>query len=284
MELVLAARGIKLPHFAYEFSIPRGSHQVCETTDDCFLLPLHALETEFHLPLHHFFYRLLNDEVSILVVSQCLKQRKYIRVYSILYEDFRVIAGVGRNQGCDDNLSETDRLLRKLNEDMDIDVLISSGCKKHKTFVGMLYASTLLVRRRRAVPNWSIAKIGSLALANCFGGFSSSLASLDLTIGSFALANYFGGCSSSFMSLDLKTKSFTLTNYFGGCGSLPTSIGLTVGSFALANCFRGCSSSLASLDIIAGSFALANCFEGYDSSSTSLGVIDDSIIIMTFYS
>ncbi|KAH1097049.1 hypothetical protein J1N35_013970 [Gossypium stocksii] len=62
-----------------------------------------------------------------------------MNVFKFYLEDLSpngVIAGVRRNLGCDDNLSEIDRLLCKLNEAMDIDVLLSSGCKKHKTFMG----------------------------------------------------------------------------------------------------------------------------------------------------
>lgn len=60
---------------------------------------------------------------------------------SIAPTDHKVITGVAHNQGCDDNLSETDMLLRELNEAMDIDVLISSGRKKHKTFVDAMYVN-----------------------------------------------------------------------------------------------------------------------------------------------
>ncbi|PPR97562.1 hypothetical protein GOBAR_AA23105 [Gossypium barbadense] len=47
--------------------------------------------------------------------------------------DPRVVDGTKGNRGCDYNFSETDNILRELNEDMDIDALIGSGHKKHKT-------------------------------------------------------------------------------------------------------------------------------------------------------
>ncbi|KAH1114841.1 hypothetical protein J1N35_008219 [Gossypium stocksii] len=49
-----------------------------------------------------------------------------------------VVDGVGGNRGCKDNPSETDIILRELNKAMDIDALIGSGCKKHKTSVGAI--------------------------------------------------------------------------------------------------------------------------------------------------
>ncbi|KAH1114745.1 hypothetical protein J1N35_008123 [Gossypium stocksii] len=61
MQRVLAVQGIKIPHFAYEFSIPEGCHRLSEITEDTFLFPLHVLEARFHLPLHPFFCNLLND-------------------------------------------------------------------------------------------------------------------------------------------------------------------------------------------------------------------------------
>ncbi|KAK5846379.1 hypothetical protein PVK06_002665 [Gossypium arboreum] len=35
--------------------------QLSEIIEDSFLLPPHVLEARFHLPLHPFFYSLLND-------------------------------------------------------------------------------------------------------------------------------------------------------------------------------------------------------------------------------
>lgn len=61
MQRVLAVCGIKIPHFAYEFSILEGSYGMSEVTKDSFLLPLHAFKAGFHLPLHHFFCNLLKD-------------------------------------------------------------------------------------------------------------------------------------------------------------------------------------------------------------------------------
>lgn len=58
--LHLAVRGIQLPNFAYEFSTVEGVKRLSDT-DDGFLLPLHALEASFHLPLHPFFYHLFEE-------------------------------------------------------------------------------------------------------------------------------------------------------------------------------------------------------------------------------
>ncbi|KAK5845087.1 hypothetical protein PVK06_001240 [Gossypium arboreum] len=57
----LRARGIEIPNFAYKFSIPESSHKLSDTSDGSFLLPLHALEVGFHLPLNPFFCHLLDD-------------------------------------------------------------------------------------------------------------------------------------------------------------------------------------------------------------------------------
>ncbi|KAH1082534.1 hypothetical protein J1N35_022295 [Gossypium stocksii] len=48
LQRVLAVQGIKLPNFTYEFSIPEGSHWLCETIEDNFLLPIHVLEAGFN--------------------------------------------------------------------------------------------------------------------------------------------------------------------------------------------------------------------------------------------
>lgn len=55
----LAAQGIQLPNFAYDFSIVEEPRRLSDTADGSFLLPLHELEIGFHLPLHPFFYHLL---------------------------------------------------------------------------------------------------------------------------------------------------------------------------------------------------------------------------------
>ncbi|KAH1107339.1 hypothetical protein J1N35_011107 [Gossypium stocksii] len=47
IEWVLSMPRIKLSNFAYELSLPKGSHRLCETIEDSFLLPLHALEARF---------------------------------------------------------------------------------------------------------------------------------------------------------------------------------------------------------------------------------------------
>ncbi|KAA3458956.1 pentatricopeptide repeat-containing protein [Gossypium australe] len=44
-----------------QFSIPEGSHRLCETIENSFLLPLHTFEAKFHLPLHPFFCSLLKE-------------------------------------------------------------------------------------------------------------------------------------------------------------------------------------------------------------------------------
>ncbi|KAH1031705.1 hypothetical protein J1N35_043879 [Gossypium stocksii] len=61
MRWSLCARGIKILHFAYEFSIPKGNHSLNDTSDGDFLLPFHTLEAGFHLPLHLFFCSLLRE-------------------------------------------------------------------------------------------------------------------------------------------------------------------------------------------------------------------------------
>lgn len=53
--------GKELSNFTYEFSLLEGLYRLCKTIEDSFLLLLHALEVEFHLPLHLFFCSLLND-------------------------------------------------------------------------------------------------------------------------------------------------------------------------------------------------------------------------------
>lgn len=75
----------------------------------------------------------------------------------ITYTDCRVVDGVGGNQGCEDIFSDSDNISCKLNEAMDTDTLIGSDSKKRKTSAGPCI-STLPVRRRRVVLNWSIAK------------------------------------------------------------------------------------------------------------------------------
>ncbi|KAH1130229.1 hypothetical protein J1N35_001607 [Gossypium stocksii] len=57
----LRVRKIKIPHFAYEFSIPRREHSLSNTSNGGFLLLLHALEVGSHLPLHPFFCSLLHE-------------------------------------------------------------------------------------------------------------------------------------------------------------------------------------------------------------------------------
>ncbi|KAK5811636.1 hypothetical protein PVK06_026988 [Gossypium arboreum] len=61
LQKVLGVQGIKLPNFIYKFSILERSHRLCGTSEDSFLLSIHALEAGFHLPLHHFFCSLLKD-------------------------------------------------------------------------------------------------------------------------------------------------------------------------------------------------------------------------------
>lgn len=57
----LEVRGIKIPNFVYDFSIPMSLHRLSNTSDNNFLLPFHVIKVGFHLPLHHFFCHLLED-------------------------------------------------------------------------------------------------------------------------------------------------------------------------------------------------------------------------------
>lgn len=61
MRLPLAVRGIEILNFAYNFSILERSHGLSDTNDGSFLLPIHVLEAEFHLPLNRFFCNLFQD-------------------------------------------------------------------------------------------------------------------------------------------------------------------------------------------------------------------------------
>ncbi|KAH1097555.1 hypothetical protein J1N35_014476 [Gossypium stocksii] len=56
----LATRGISLPNFAYDFEIVKGECSLNDSSDG-FILPLYLLEASFYLPLHPFFYVVLND-------------------------------------------------------------------------------------------------------------------------------------------------------------------------------------------------------------------------------
>ncbi|KAH1121456.1 hypothetical protein J1N35_004616 [Gossypium stocksii] len=66
MHRALRARGIEIPNFAYKFS-PEGSHRLGDTSDGSFLLPLHALEVGFYLPLNPSFAISLMIIILLLV-------------------------------------------------------------------------------------------------------------------------------------------------------------------------------------------------------------------------
>ncbi|PPD99689.1 hypothetical protein GOBAR_DD03278 [Gossypium barbadense] len=50
----------------------------------------------------------------------------------------RVVDDTWGNRGCEDNSSETNNISHELNEAVDIDVVIGSGCNKHKTSTGVI--------------------------------------------------------------------------------------------------------------------------------------------------
>ncbi|PPS02679.1 hypothetical protein GOBAR_AA17988 [Gossypium barbadense] len=154
-------RGIKLPNFAYEFSIPERSHRLCKTTERSFLLPLHALDTGFHLPLHPFFYNLLKEygiapsfspngwrpidnKEAVQSIGALPKRSTWphdamgesgrldvnLSTASI---DYRVVANARIHPSSKDSSSESDNIFYEINEAMDIAYFISGARKKRKT-------------------------------------------------------------------------------------------------------------------------------------------------------
>ncbi|KAH1056454.1 hypothetical protein J1N35_034519 [Gossypium stocksii] len=226
--------------------------------------------------------------------------------------DYRVITGIGIDQGSKDTSSRTNSIFRELNEAIDINSLVIKAHKKGKTTTKdsflLTWKNSLDFYLEEDLANANMAPsivnedvnptnndvaptddmnqgagygfspislnmiAGSFAFANCVGGYSSSLKSLNMTAGSFSLANCVEGCSFSPANLNVPAGSFSLTNYVGGCGSLPASLNMIVRSFTLVNCFEGCGFSPTSLNMIVGSFALANCVRGCYSSPVSLNM------------
>ncbi|PPD74142.1 hypothetical protein GOBAR_DD28933 [Gossypium barbadense] len=61
MSRAMRVRGIQIPNFSYEFSIPEGSYRLNDTSDGSFFLPFYTLKAKCHLSLHPFFYHFLQE-------------------------------------------------------------------------------------------------------------------------------------------------------------------------------------------------------------------------------
>ncbi|KAH1091339.1 hypothetical protein J1N35_018596 [Gossypium stocksii] len=321
LERVLAVWGIKLPNFAYAFSLLEWSHRLCETTKDGFLLLMHALETRFDLPLYLFFCNLLDyyninsGQLSCfswwLIMTYFLNcsQRSEMKLLSsfkgfasVAYRFWKlssqVIDDVGIDQGSDDTSSGTNKISRELNEVTDIDSSVNGALDTSLLIADsasnndpeLKYGDVYLLCR---LNEWFLIclMLGSLTLVNCVGGCCSSPTSLNIKTGSFALTNCVGSCNSLLVSLSMTTRSFpltncvgsfTLANCVGGYDSLPTSFNMITGSLVLANCVGKCSPSPMIFSMAVGSFALTNCVRGCDFLCTSLNITTRSFVIANY--
>ncbi|PPD82032.1 hypothetical protein GOBAR_DD21035 [Gossypium barbadense] len=152
---VLVMRGIKLSNFMYKFSIPEGLHRLCKTTEDSFLLPLHAFEDGmiaqsvsallerntwlhgvadelglillgFKEKLINFFYRFYEISLHLFALAASSQGESGRSKVNLLTTptDYRIVADAGIDCSSGKISSDTDSVFREINKAMDMDLVV----------------------------------------------------------------------------------------------------------------------------------------------------------------
>ncbi|KAH1063360.1 hypothetical protein J1N35_028347 [Gossypium stocksii] len=115
MNHALAAQGIQIPNFAYNFSITKGLNWLSDASDGSFLLPLHMTESAEGSAIDRHFSEFVSTEGLTREINEYMDVRSFIQ--NIRGDPSGTIVGEGSASRLTEGISEAG-MKKKENENV----------------------------------------------------------------------------------------------------------------------------------------------------------------------